>query len=159
MNIAITPLQHKVSYNSQEFFPIVKGILSVLAMDPLTVTIQIKLAVVTLPWNELAQFFIDLNNKQQLHPDALVTAVSSIESVYQRNNIAEIINLETTLAASEDEKLRRIALAALIAQTNSHLGWDRDRVDRLLKYRQDRSILVAAAAQFTFPPDKIIADV
>ncbi len=159
LNIAIATLQNKLSYYTQEFFPIVKGILSVLAIDPLTVVIQIKLAVVTLSWNELAQFFIDLNNKQQLHPDALVTAVRSIESIYQRQDIAEIINLETTLAASEDEKLRRIALAALIAQTNSHLGWDRDRVDRLLKYRQDRSILVAAAAQFTFPPDKIIADV
>ena len=62
----------------------------------------------------------------------------------------------TTLAASGDENLRRLALAALMAQTNSRLGWNQTRVNRLLKYRQDKSALVAAAAQFTFPPDQIL---
>ena len=140
-------------YGEREFLPIVRAILSVLAIDPLTVTIQIKLAIVGLPWHELTQFLIDLKNKGELHPDAVSTAINGIESIHRRNNIAEIIDLETTLATSEDEKLRRIALAALIAQTNSRLGWNQERVNRLLKYRQDTSALVASAAQFTFPPD------
>ncbi len=44
-----------------------------------------------------------------------------------------------------------------MAQTNSRLGWNQARVDRLMNYRQDKSALVAAAAQFIFPPN-IIAE-
>ena len=63
--------------------------------------------------------------------------------------------METTLAKSEDEKLRRLALSALV-QKSDRLGWNQERITRLFAYRQDKSILVAAAAQFTFPPDNII---
>ncbi|MEM8779447.1 MAG: hypothetical protein AAGF26_11370, partial [Cyanobacteria bacterium P01_G01_bin.49] len=146
-------LQIRAFGNRKEFLPIVKTILSVLAFDPLTVAIQIKLAVVTLSWSELAQFIIELNNRQALHSDALSITINTIESVNQRNDIADIIKFETTLAAREDEKLRRLALAALITQTNSRLGWNQERVNRLSVYQQDTSALVAAAAQFIFPPE------
>ncbi len=161
LSFALGSLENRLHwYGRKEFLPIVRVILSVLAIDPLTASKRIKLAVESLPWKELAQFFIDLNNRGELHADALFIATHTLNSIsrHRQRDIKEIIDLETTLATSEDEKLRRIALAALIAQTNSRLGWNQERVDKLLNYRQDTSALVAAAAQFTFPPDKIIAD-
>jgi hypothetical protein len=61
-------------------------------------------------------------------------------------------SLERRLAASDDERLRRLALAALVAQAQPPHGWDEVRLTRLRAYRTDRSALVAAAAQFTLPP-------
>ena len=157
LRCVIRSLQYSSSRHRREFLPIVKAILSVLAIDPLTISIQIELAVKFLPWNELTQFFIDINNRGELHADALFIATHSLNYIgaYRQKDIEEIINLEITLAASKDEKLRRLALSALIAQTNDRLGWNQARLDRLLVYRQDKSTLVAAAAQFTFPPDNI----
>ena len=61
--------------------------------------------------------------------------------------------LEASLADSPDPILRRFALAALVGLAQSPRGWDRVLRDRLDAYRRDPSTLVAAAAQFTFPPD------
>lgn len=159
LSITISSLQTKLTWNRREFIPIIKAVLSVLATDPLTIILQTKLAVASLSWDELGRFLFDCSNQKILNADVVAFAFVGIKNIYQtRNDIAEIINLETFLAKSEDEKLRRLALAALIAQTSSHLGWNRDRVNRLFVYRQDSSALVAAAAQFTFPPDKIIGE-
>ena len=68
------------------------------------------------------------------------------------------IDLITLVGSDEDEKLRRLALSPLIAQTKSKLGWNQARLNRLHTYSQNSSILVAAAAQFVFPPDKINAE-
>jgi sensor histidine kinase YesM len=157
LDIAIASLQSRLSWYGQEYLPIVKAILAVLATDPLTIILQTKLAIASLPWDELTQFFIAINNRGELHADALFLATQTLNYISRNRNrdIEEINYLETTLAASEDEKLRRIALSALIAQTNSRLGWNQERVNRLLAYRQDQSALVATAAQFTFSPDTI----
>jgi hypothetical protein len=67
--------------------------------------------------------------------------------------------METELAASEDDRLRRLALAALIAQGTATPGWTPDLRARLDIYRRDPSSLVAAAAQFTLlPPDGSASD-
>ena len=158
LDLVIANLQHIVFWNRIEFLPVVRAILAVLEIDLLTVEIQVKLAIVAFSWNELGDFLINLSNSNVLHSDALAAAINTIESISQRNDIANIMVLESTLARSKDEKLRRLAVAALIAQTNSRLGWDREKVDRLLAYRQDTSPLVAAAAQFIFPPDNLIGD-
>ena len=158
LSLVLETLENRLSNRREEFLPIVRAILLVLDIDPLTTSQRIKLAVKSLPYQELTQFFITLNNRGELHADALFIATNTLNfiSKYRQNNIYEISDLETTLAASKDEKLRRIAIAALIAQTDSYLGWNQKRLARLLNYRQDASVLVAAAAQFIFPPDKII---
>ena len=158
LNLVIANLQHIVFWNRIEFLPVVRAILAVLEIDLLTIEIQVKLAIAAFSGNELGDFLINLSNSNVLHSDALAAAIKTIESISQRNDIANIMVLESTLARSKDEKLRRLAVAALIAQTNSRLGWDREKVDRLLAYRQDTSPLVAAAAQFIFPPDNLIGD-
>ena len=47
-----------------------------------------------------------------------------------------------------------LALAALVAVAGDSLGWNDERLARLRAYRQDPSPLVAAAAQFTLPPEE-----
>ena len=158
LDLVMSSLQSRTSSFGRDLLPIAKAILSVLASDRLTVSYQIKLAVVALPWHELAEFLIELNQRGELHADALVVARSAILHAYYRPDADRLYQLEATLAASTDEKLRRLALAALMAQTTAFFGWNRAKVERLLAYRQDNSDLVAAAAQFIFPPDKIIDD-
>jgi hypothetical protein len=60
--------------------------------------------------------------------------------------------LETAFANSADERLRRLALAAVIAQAAGTAGWTPALRERLDVYRRDPAPLVAAAAQFTLPP-------
>ena len=158
LDIVLSSLQSRLSNYRKDMRSLIKAILPVLAIDPITVSWQIKLAVASLCWDELKEFLIDINSRGELHSDALVVAESAILHTYHHQDIDSLRNLETNLAASEDEKLRRLALSALIAQTRSKLGWNRARLARLYTYRQDSSILVAAAAQFVFPPDKIIAE-
>jgi hypothetical protein len=158
LNMAIASLKNRLSWYGQDCLPIVRAILSELAIDPLTVLLQIKLAVASLSGNELGEFLLNLHNRGELHPDALAVAANEIANADHHPDIDRLRHLEITLAASEAENLRRLALSALIAQTKSRLGWNQERVQRLFAYRQDSCVLVAAAAQFTFPPDKIIVD-
>ena len=158
LEVVMSTLQSRISGYGQDKIAIAKAILSVLAIDPLTVAWQIKFAVASLPWDELEEFLIDLSDYGKLHADALVVAESAIVHAYYRPDIDRLHHLEANLAASNDEKLRRLAVAALMAQKTSHLSWNQERVDRLLTYRQDNSTLVAAAAQFIFPPDNIAND-
>ena len=156
LDLVMSSLQSRVSRYGKDLIPIAKAILAVMAIDPLTAALRIKLAVAALPWNELAEFLMELNQRGELHADALAVAESAIFHAYNRPDADRLHQLETILAASADEKLRRLALSALQAQTTVRLGWNQAKADRLLAYRQDKSALVAAAAQFIFPPDKIV---
>src|SRR5262249_34972894 len=60
--------------------------------------------------------------------------------------------VEAALARDADERFRRIALAALVAQAHSPAGWTDELRTRLAACQADSSPLVAAAAAFTFPP-------
>ncbi len=67
----------------------------------------------------------------------------------------DLARLEAALAAQADERLRRIALAALIAQSSDHRRWDAERLARLRVFRADASPMVAGAAQFTLPVEEL----
>jgi len=54
--------------------------------------------------------------------------------------------LEARLADHVDDRLRRIALAALLEQGEDQRGWDADRLARLGRFAADRAPLVAEAA-------------
>jgi hypothetical protein len=152
LELAIASLQNRLSADNLDFLPIVKAILAVLAIDPVTVSLQIPLAVSCLPGDELGAFFSLLNHQGVLHPDALAVAVNAVADGYYPPDLEQMSSLETALATSESENLRRIALAAFMAQTNAPWGWNQGKVERLNAYCQDSSLLVAAAAQFIFPP-------
>ncbi len=127
--------------------PTTRAILATLATDPLTVSLRIRIILHGLPWEEVTQELVQL--REVLHADALGRAESAIQYLASRPD-ANLFDLETALATNNDERLRRLALAALIAQTQQASGWSDERIARLQVYRDDVSPLVAEAAQFTF---------
>lgn len=132
-----------------------RAILEVLAEDPLTTCLQVKLAVCILPWDELATFFQQLASQGKMHAEAVLIAIHGIKSATYRNDANELVQLEQLLAPSEDENLRCIALTALITQSQV-LGWNSERISRLYAFRNDTSPMVAEKAQFTFLPDMTV---
>jgi hypothetical protein len=133
--------------------------ISALAADPLTITLRIELAMVSLPWDEVATMLAEAAATNTLHGDALHRAcrvsylVLGKYGMISRPDSKNMVHLEEKLAASHDERLRRIALATLVAQAEEAHGWNAERRTRLEAYRADPSPLVAAAAQFIMLPD------
>lgn len=128
--------------------PTTRAILAALAEDPLTATLRTRLIILGLPWEEIIPELVKLADRLSI--DVIVTAASAIRQAVTRPD-AQMLRLELKLAASADEDLRRLALAALIAQSKQAQGWSDKAIARLQKYREDPSPMVAEAAQFTFP--------
>ncbi len=140
--------------NRRELVPIVRAILEVLAGDPLTISLGVELALSALPWHEVTAFLMNAAMAGRLHAEAIHRAWEMLQEVTDRPDNADLSQLETVLATSEDEQLRYIALAALLAQAQQMLGWTEELRVRLEYYRADQSVLVASTAQFTFPPNE-----
>ncbi|SET40860.1 hypothetical protein [Hymenobacter actinosclerus] len=142
--------------NRSRLQPLVQGLLAVLHPDPLTVRVQVQLAVAGLPWNELAAYLTNLAATDLLDAESLLTAAEAIArsgpSAGQPSDANSLAAFERALAASSDARLRRLALAALLAQATQPTGWTTALRARLAQYGTDPAALVAAAAQFTFPP-------
>ncbi|GHO88683.1 hypothetical protein [Dictyobacter formicarum] len=132
----------------KHLLPTTRIIQAVLAEDPLTITWRLKILFWGLPWPEVIQGIIQLG--PQLHADALVTAEGLIDQISRRPD-ANLAELEAALATQADERLRRLALSALLAQTRQARGWNDEYIQRLQTYQHDSSPLVAEQAQFTFP--------
>jgi hypothetical protein len=135
---------------------VVYAVLEALQPDPLTVRLQVRLAVAGLPWPELAPYLTALAATDALDAEVLMATVHALEGSGQRIasqvDASALLALEQTLAASLDARLRRLALAALQAQATQPAGWTAALRARLDHYRADAVPLVAAAAQFVFPP-------
>ncbi|RZK51422.1 MAG: hypothetical protein EOO59_15075 [Hymenobacter sp.] len=134
----------------------VRGILAALRPDPLTVQLQARLAVAGLPWQEVAAYLTGLVATETLDAESLMVTVQALEASGQRSDAQAAADslpaFEQALAASPAASLRRLALAALRAQATQAAGWTTALRTRLHQYRADPAPLVAAAAQFTFPP-------
>lgn len=130
----------------------VRAVIAALSSDPVTVNIRAELVVSGLPWDEITLTLAQMAEAGELQAEAFMAVVQAIECPrYGRDNRG-LEQLETVLAVSPDEHLRRLALASLVAQAASTEGWTADRRRRLEVYGQDPAPLVAAAAQFIFPP-------
>lgn len=147
LHIACTTYSSILPSNRGHLLPTTRALLATLAEDPLTLTFQIELILKGLPWEEIAPELV--KRVDDLHPDALERAKLIIQRDPARPD-AQLFDLEATLAKSENERLRRLALAALVAQSKQLGGWSDDCIARLQQYREDPSPLVAEAAQFTF---------
>jgi len=147
--VVVDSLIASLNWDRQRLLPTARVILAVLARDTLTVTLQVKLAILALSWQELVQFFEELIANNQFHYDVLRFAYVYIDNLKP----ADLPLFEEALTLSEDERLRRVALMALTAQSKSK-GWNEEIKGRLLSFREDRSAMVAAAAQFTLLPDE-----
>ncbi len=133
--------------------PLARKLLPVLESDPLTVALQLQLALSALPWKEGGALLTRLADAGLLHADAIATAAGKLAQSDYRSDSAELAALERSLAASDDERLRRLGLAALLGCVD-RTGWTAEQRERLEAYRRDPSPLVAGAAQFTFLPDE-----
>jgi hypothetical protein len=136
-----------LSISRKRLLPTTRAILTALAGDPLTLSWRVELIIRGLPWEEIAPELMKLADR--LHANALVRAQFALEQAHRRPD-AHLFDLEMALANSENEGLRRLALAALIAQSRQSSGWSDECIARLQVYRNDPSPLVAEAAQFTF---------
>ncbi len=154
LQATVSVAQKAIPLQRGQFIPVVRAIIEALAPDPLTIGLRIKLAITALPWSEVASLLKEAATTGILHADALDQAYTSLGLIIgrygtiERPDNKEMIQLDT----SHDERLRRIALAALITQAEIPPGWTDERRMRLQTYRQDSSVLVAAAAQFTLLP-------
>jgi hypothetical protein len=80
-----------------------------------------------------------------------MAAVHAIERSRAYRETLTLEPAEAALADQDDRRLRRLALAMLVTAAGDSRGWNEERLARLYVYREDRSPLVAAAAQFTRP--------
>jgi hypothetical protein len=135
----------------KNFLPVVRAVLDVLATVPVTTLLRLQLAISHLPADELFPFLSNLAAKNELHAEALANACTHIDRNLKRFDLPILERLETTFAASEDERLRRLALALLLEQAERANNWSPAYCNRLRLYCPDRSLMVATVAQFTFP--------
>jgi HEAT repeat protein len=131
--------------------PIAEAVLLTLSADRLTDTLRASLAVQALPPVELARWLEELAASDAMHSDVLSVAHRALQLAGRRTGVDGLELVDTALGASEDERLRRLGLAALVGLAEAR-GWDEGRLARLRAYRDDPSPLVASAAQFTLPP-------
>lgn len=90
----------------------------------------------------------------ELHAGTLSATVQALQHARSRSDGEGLERLEAVPAASGEGRLRRLAVAALTAAARRQGGWSPERLERLRAYRRDRSLLVASAAQFTFPDEE-----
>jgi len=138
----------------QRLLSIIRAMLEMLAQDPLMVNWRVRLAFLYLPMGELIALFQSLSRRNELHAEALMSACQLISSGSSHFEPAQWEEFEAAFAASADERLRRLAFAALHAQSAKQNSWDKARLARLQTYRADPSPLVAAVAAFTFPNEE-----
>jgi len=150
----VRALQAILPWYRGHMLPTARAVLTVLRRDPLTAVLQVEVAVSALLWNETLDLLRHWAATDVLHADIVTTAVSAIQASAQRATPDDLAAVETRLRGEADPRLRRIALAALIAQAQAPRGWDTERLARLQSYRADPTPLVAAAAQFTLPLDE-----
>jgi hypothetical protein len=143
-----------VGSDRRRLTPVADAVLAVLKRDPLTVELRIGLASETLSWRELAEELEQMGSAGELHADSLASVMTRLGNWVSRTDNADLAHLEAELASKSDERLRRLALAALVVQASLAGGWSESRLDRLRRYREDTSPLVAAAAQFTLPAEE-----
>ena len=156
LRTTLDALRTALHQNRRRLRATVRAVLDALADDPVTAEARAVLAVVGLPWDAVVEYLSRLAQTNELHASALISTARTIEQSRHGDGIAEaetgLQSLESAFAAQGDERLRYLAVAALIARSNTNAGWTHALRMRLETYRADPSPLVAAAAQFHFPP-------
>jgi hypothetical protein len=126
------------------------AILETLERDPVTFGLQLQLATLAYRQAELVRWLSE--RAPLLHADALAAATQALGRASARMEPAELAELEAALAGSSAERLRRLGLSLLTLLAHRPQGWDAGLRARLRAYQSDRSLLVASAAQWVFPP-------
>jgi hypothetical protein len=152
LSIFINTFVHEAIPDRARYLETTRAILDALAQDKLTLSLRLKLILSALPWEDAQESLLSLCSVTQLHPDALVAAERLIQEMHWRAD-ARLAELELAMAKSSNETTRRLALSALVAQSQQVGGWTGELRARLKVFQQDTSALVAEAAQFIFPTE------
>ncbi|GCE06980.1 hypothetical protein [Dictyobacter aurantiacus] len=132
------------------------ALISVLGEFPATSQVRLRNVFTLLSIADVIELIKQLVETDQLHPEALMEACNQLNVVYHPRPLAEedLRAVQDALAAHPDERLRRVALAALCAQaheTHYSSEWTPELTERLRVYQSDPSPLVAEAALNIFP--------
>lgn len=119
-------------------------VLAVLKQDRLSVSMRLDLMFRVLQWKNMKSYFYEII--PELHVDAMSDAYSRIQGNEQRRTAVDNLEAEMELLHSNDEKARRLALAFLLADISSTKGWSDEQRERLKRYRDDESVMVAESA-------------
>ena len=148
----VNALLAQLSVNRARLLPTTRAVLNALQTDPLTGNLRIRVVMAALSTEEITAAILEMAAARTLHADVLYTAATLMAHLEGLRADVALEQLETSLAASDDRYVRRLALSALIAQAEGATGWTDARLERLQVYRNDAAPLVAEAAQFTFSP-------
>jgi hypothetical protein len=133
-----------------------QAVVQALDASPLATTLQVQLAAEGLAWDELITLLRRLAADDALHAEATMAVVTSVMERAARADGDGLATLEAALRAAPDERLRRIALAALVGLACPPRGWSRSLRELLVAYRADPVPLVAGAAHATFADEEAL---
>jgi hypothetical protein len=145
-------LQRVLLANKRLHMPTAYAVLDVLEQDVLATRLSLGIAITALPIEELVTYFTRLAANGRLHAGMLAYACTALENPQGRTDLADFIYLEKTFRNSSDEKLRRLAFAALVGLARTAQGWTEECQTLQRQYRIDPALLVADAALFTRSP-------
>jgi len=129
-----------------------KKIMAELEADPLLDSERIKLAYEFLDQEEFAVKVEDMLSAGRVHPGIWSGLIELLESPRGGRNIMDQLqDLQAKWSSHESPELRRLGLAALVAESRYVYGWNQNRLESLQNYRNDPAPLVASAAQWIFP--------
>lgn len=129
----------------------IKQVLKILKKDKVCQTLCVGI-IFRLPGPDLHRELVEI--APNLHADALVEAEKYCQALTRNIKMdLDLPRLEDELWRSGDEKARRLGLDVLVAWSRCPDGWTQALRERLESYQMDKSILVAEAATFVFPPD------
>ncbi len=150
LRILVMTIEEMLISQRSKLIPATYATIANLEADPLTVTLRVRLAATSMPWKELAHWLRELDAKNVLHADAVHQLGATLGNSL-RPDVSGMVELEDELRNADSDVLKRVALYALEAQSNSRHGWNVERISRLESFRQDSSQYIAEVAQFILP--------
>jgi hypothetical protein len=126
------------------------SVLAAVESDPAVVSLQVRLAAARLAAEPFARWVLNLVGTARWHA---ATQAAAFDALCETGQPAEELErAEAVWGASPDAAARWLALR-ILASVASVQGWSDGRRERLRRYREDPSPLVADQAALTFPPD------
>jgi hypothetical protein len=126
------------------------AVLNAVEADPAVVSLQIRLAAARLAAEPFTRWVLKLVGTPRWHAATQIAAFDALSGSGQP--VEDLERGETVWASSPDPAARWLALRVLVWVAMAQ-GWSDARRERLRRYREDTSPLVADEAALTFPPD------
>jgi hypothetical protein len=126
------------------------AVLAAVEADPAALSLQVRLAAARFAAESFARWVLKLVGTARWHAATQAAAFDALRETGQPAE--ELERAEAAWATSPDPAVRWLALRVL-SWVASGQGWSDDRRERLQRFREDPSPLVADEAALTFPPE------